>query len=143
MAHAENEIEINKPVGEVYAFLADGLNNLKWRSGVVSIELASGEVGEVGSEYKQILKGPGGRNIPGDYRVTTATPDSELSFVVIAGPARPTGNYFFAATPAGTKVRFVLDYQPVGVARLLTPMIQKTMVHEVAQLTRLKEVLES
>lgn len=45
MAHAENEVIINKPVPEVYSFLADGTNNTEWRPGVVSIELTSGQAG--------------------------------------------------------------------------------------------------
>lgn len=31
MAHAESQITINRPAHEVYTFLADGLNNPKWR----------------------------------------------------------------------------------------------------------------
>lgn len=43
MAHAENEIMISRPGAEVYAFLADGVNNPTWRSGVRSIALAAGQ----------------------------------------------------------------------------------------------------
>ena len=76
MAHAENEVIINKPVPEVYSFLADGTNNTKWRPGVVSIELSSGQAGQEGALYKQTLKGPGGRNIDGDYKITVANPNN-------------------------------------------------------------------
>jgi uncharacterized membrane protein len=142
MAHAENEVVIRKPVSEVFTFLADGLNNTKWRAGVVSIELASGQAGQKGAQYKQVLKGPGGRNIDGDYKITVANADQELSFAVIAGPARPTGSYYFESAPDGTKVKFVLDFQPKGLARLMGPMIQKTMVSEVGQLANVKQILE-
>lgn len=143
MAHAENEIVINKPAAVVFGFIADGLNNPKWRPGVVSIELTSGQEGRINAEYKQVLKGPGGRNIDGDYKITVATPNKELGFVVTAGPARPSGNYFFEAVGIGTKVKFVLDFQPKGLAKLMGPMIQKTMIGEVAQLANLKQLLES
>ena len=143
MAHAENETVINKPIEIVYAFLADGLNNPKWRPGVVSIELKSGSAGQVGTVYKQVLKGPGGRNIDGDYRVTTATPNAELAFAVIAGPARPTGSYYLEPALEGTMVRFVLDLHPKGLAKLMEPMIQKTMNGETAQLSNLKQWLEN
>ena len=92
MAHAENEAMINKPVPKVYSFLADGTNNTEWRPGVVSIELSSGQAGQVGALYKQTLKGPGGRNIDGDYKITVANPNKELSFVVTAGPAHAMRN---------------------------------------------------
>jgi uncharacterized membrane protein len=143
MAHAENEVIINKPVDEVYQFLADGTNNTRWRSGVVSISLVSGSAGAEGAEYTQMVKGPGGRPIAADYRITVARPGNELSFVVITGPARPKGSYYFENVAGRTKLRFVLDFEPKGIARLLGPMVAKTMQSEVAQLVRLKEVLET
>jgi uncharacterized membrane protein len=143
MAHAENEVIINKPVQEVFSFLADGTNNTKWRPGVVSIELASGVSGQVGAQYRQVLKGPGSRNIDGDYKITVAKPNEELDFEVTAGPARPNGSYFFEAVENGTKLKFVLDYQPKGLAMLMGPMITRTMKSEVANLANLKRLLES
>lgn len=142
MAHAENEIEINRSPADVFIFLADGKNNLKWRQGVVSIELESGNPGEVGSRFKQVLHGPGGRQIPGDYEVTNAIPGKVLEFHVIAGPARPTGSYLLESNGAGTKLKFILDFQPKGLLKLMAPMIQKTMDAEIGQLPKLKEVLE-
>ena len=143
MAHAENMISIAKPVSDVFNYVADGLNNPNWRHGVVSIELQSGQGGKVGTVYKQILKGPGGRNITGDYKITTCDTDKALSFIVITGPARPTGTYTFESIAEGTKLKFSLDFQPKGLARIMGPMIQKTMESEVSQLAMLKQVLEN
>ncbi len=74
MAHAENEIIIARPAAEVYDFLADGLNNIAWRSGVQNIELASGNAGQLGAVYRQTLTGPRGKPIQGDYRIAVAEP---------------------------------------------------------------------
>ncbi|MDF9751934.1 hypothetical protein M2428_003407 [Arthrobacter sp. ES3-54] len=41
MAHAENEATISRSPEDVYAFLADGLNNPAWRSGVQDFTLKS------------------------------------------------------------------------------------------------------
>jgi uncharacterized membrane protein len=143
MAHAEKEVVVAKPVTEVFNFLADGANNTKWRSGVVSIELKSGQTGQMDAEYHQILKGPGGRKISGDFKITTLMPNEKLSFIVTSGPARPTGVFEFAQDNNFTKVKFTLDYQPKGLAKLMGPMIQKTMNSEVAQLDALRQVLEA
>lgn len=142
MAHAEHEVIINKPTGEVFNFLADGLNNPKWRPEVIRISLNSGQSGQVGARYSQTLKGPGGRNISGDYQITVSVPEKELAFIVTSGPARPTGRFIFEHTQTGTKVTFVLDYQPSGFAKLLGPVIQKTMVRETGSLDTLKRMLE-
>ncbi|WP_427131212.1 SRPBCC family protein [Pseudarthrobacter sp. S9] len=79
MAHAENEITIDRAATEVYAFLADGLNNPAWRRSVQSIALRSGAPGETGAVYGQTLTGPRGRPIQGDYRITAADPGRTLA----------------------------------------------------------------
>jgi hypothetical protein len=108
----------------------------------VEINRTSDVDGE-GATYRQVLTGPGGRRIDGDYRVTKYDPPRSLEFAVIAGPARPTGRFDLSAPGTGsTTVRFSLDLQPHGMMRLMSPMITKTMRSEVANLDRLKIELE-
>lgn len=142
MAHAENEVSINRPANVVYAFLADGLNNKRWRPGVKTVALASGEAGSKGAVYSQTMAGPGGRTIAGDYEITEAQPGKRLDFQVIAGPARPTGSFTLHETDGATTVRFALDLQPKGFMKLMGSMITKTMESEVSQLGQLKAILE-
>lgn len=143
MAHAESSIEIGRPAADVYRFLADGLNNPKWRPAVKSIALASGAAGEAGAVYKQTMAGPGGGKVAGDYRLAAADPPRHIRFEVIAGPARPVGVFEVEALGERSRVRFSLDLQPKGLMRLMSGMIQRTMEGEVANLARLKAVLEA
>jgi len=143
MAKATNSIEIRRPADQVYGFLADGLNNPKWRPAVKSISLASGRGGEVGAIYKQQIAGPGGRPVSGDYRIVEAVPGKRVRFEVISGPARPVGVFDIQSQGAGARVTFSLELQPKGLMRLMNGMIQKTMEAEVANLTRLKTVIEA
>lgn len=142
MAHAENKITIRRSPQDVYAFLADGLHNPRWRRGVQSIGLKSGMPGALGAVYSQTLTGPGGRPIAGDYTITAADPGKRLGFQVIAGPARPSGEYQLTKVDAVTVVRFTLDLQLEGLMRFVGPMITRTMRAEVQQLGNLKEILE-
>jgi uncharacterized protein YndB with AHSA1/START domain len=143
MAHATKSVTIARPIEEVFDFLADGTNNTKWRPPVVEIARSGGPDG-VGATYKQGLKGPGGRRIDGDYRVTTFDRPQELAFQVTAGPAKPSGRYQLSEPTGGqTTVQFELDFQPRGLQKLMGPMIQRTMESEVALLERLKAVLEN
>jgi uncharacterized membrane protein len=142
MLHAEHTVTINRPAPDVFDYLADGTHNRDWRSGVIQIERVSPADGE-GATYRQVLAGPGGRRIDGDYRVTVFERPSRPEFVVTAGPARPTGAFELSETPGeGTLVRFALDLQPSGLMRLLTPMIARQMRSEVAQIDSLKAILE-
>lgn len=143
MAHAENEVTINRPASEVYAFLADGLNNRKWRSGVQGITLKEGPAGESGAVYSQTLTGPKGRPIQGDYRITDAERGRLLGFQVVAGPARPLGRYTLTPDGDGTRVRFSLDLKLPVLMRVFDSLVTKTIESEVAQLRNLKEVIEA
>jgi uncharacterized protein YndB with AHSA1/START domain len=142
MAHAKDTITIARPIDEVFAYLADGTNNVHWRAGVLHIERTSTADG-VGATYRQVLKGPGGRRIDGDYQVTAYQSPRLLEFAVTAGPARPTGRFTLDATgPDTTVVEFDLALVPKGLLRLIDPIVARTMRAEVSQLATLKHVLE-
>jgi uncharacterized protein YndB with AHSA1/START domain len=140
MPEATNTVQIGRPPAEVFAFLADGETGPQWRSGVLDVRLRSGQ--GVGAIYEQGVKGPFGRRVPADYEVTAYEPDSLLAFRAIAGPVRPEGSYELAPADSGTRVTFTLRCTPAGLAKLMTPMVAKTMRSEVAQLDRLRDVLE-
>jgi uncharacterized membrane protein len=138
MAHAEGSILIERPVNVVFDFLADGMNNTRWRPTVTDIQRVAGKP----ATFKQGLKGPGGR-IDGDYEITESRPNELITFQVIAGPARPTGTSKFEAMGDSTRLTFSLHFEPKGVAKLMDPMISATMRSEVAMLSNLKAYLES
>jgi uncharacterized membrane protein len=143
MAHAEESITIDRPVNAVFNFVLDGTNSPLWRKGVMDIERVPGKPLGVGAAFKQGLKGPGGRRIDGDYEIVECQPNELIKFQVTAGPARPTGTYRFEAAGDATRVTFILHFEPKGLARLMDPMITRTMRSEVATLASLKAYLES
>ena len=142
MPAARHQVTIRKPAGEVFDFLADGLTGPRWRSGILDIAHVSGT--GVGATYKQGVKGPGGRRIDADYRVTAYEPNSRLAFVAIAGPVRPEGEYTFEEVDGGTRLTFSLQAELSGIKKLLmSGAVQKTMDSEVDATERLKTLLES
>ncbi len=142
MPHAEHTVTISRPPQEVFDYLADGTHNREWRAGVLEISRTSAGDGQ-GATYRQVLAGPGGRRIDGDYQITVFDPPRRLEFRVTAGPARPAGVFELTGNAAGsTRVRFSLDLDPAGVMKLMTPIITREMRREVAQLDNLKAILE-
>ena len=142
MPAARHQVTICRPAEEVFTFIADGLNGPKWRPGITDIALLSGF--GVGATYKQGVKGPGGRRIAADYRVTEYEPNRRLAFEAIAGPVRPAGEWVLEELADGTRLTFSLNAELGGIKKLLMGgAVQKTMDAEVAATERLKELLES
>jgi uncharacterized protein YndB with AHSA1/START domain len=141
MPEAANEMVIARPIGEVFAFLADAENDPKWRPGVLDIERMSGT--GVGTRYRQGVKGPGGRRLAADIEITEYEPDRAIGFRATSGPVRPEGRYELTAADGATRVRFELRADLGGLKRLMGPMVKKTMESEVGALASLKRVLES
>ena len=142
MPSAQHSVSIRRPVGEVFAFVADGENAKRWRPGVLDVARQSGE--GLGATYRQGVRGPGGRRIPADYEITAFEPNSRIAFRAIAGPVRPTGEYRFTPDGDGTKVDFALDATVTGWKRLLMGRaVQSTMDAEMRTLETLKAMLET
>ena len=141
MPSAERTITINRPVDEVFTFLADGRNAKLWRSGVLDVDLVSGA--GLGARYSQGVRGPGGRRIAADYEVTEFEPNSKIAFRATAGPVRPTGSFTFEGMGTGTVLTFKLDAALGGLQKLLLGgAVQSTMNAEMGALDKLRDLLE-
>ena len=135
MPNASKEIVIDRPIDEVFAFLADAENDPQWRPAVLDIRRVSGE--GAGAVYEQGLKGPAGRRVAGDVEVL-------IAFRAIKGPVRPTGRYELSSEGSGTRVRFSLEAELAGPKKwLMGGAVQKAVNNEVGSLENLKRVLEA
>jgi uncharacterized protein YndB with AHSA1/START domain len=141
MPSAQRTVTINRPIADVFAFLADAENDPKWRPAVKEIKRV-GPPG-AGARYEQKVAGPGGRAIPADIEVTAFVPNERVAFRVTAGPVRPEGEYRFSSAPAGTQVTFALTATLTGIKKLLmSKPVQKSMDSEMANLDTVKRLLE-
>ncbi|HUC14024.1 MAG TPA: SRPBCC family protein [Acidimicrobiales bacterium] len=140
MPEASRTITIARPVGDVFAFLADAENDKKWRHGVIEITRTGGQ--GVGTTYRQVVSGPGGRPTDADVEITEFVPDHRIAFRTTKGPVRPTGSYDLRAGDGGTELTFRLAAKLGGLKKLMSPMVSRAMNSEVAALVELKRVLE-
>jgi uncharacterized membrane protein len=136
---AEGTVVIARPLDEVYAYLADAENNREWRP-VLEITRVRGS--GVGTEYRQRVRGPGGRAVPADIVITELDTGRAIGFRTTTGPVRPEGRFELRTTDGGTEVRFRLEAGVRGMKRLMAPMVRKTMRQEVGHLHNLKQRLE-
>jgi uncharacterized protein YndB with AHSA1/START domain len=140
--HAERTVVVARPAAVVFEFLSPGPRCTHWREGIRKIARMTNHPG-VGAVYRQVMIGPGGRDVDCDFLVTGYDPPHRLDFAVVAGPSRPTGSFELAEVNAGhTQVTFRLDASPRGLRLLMAPLWARVLRLQVAQLERLKTVLE-
>jgi len=133
---------VDKPVKDVFAFVADPNNMPKWNSAVVSLEqITPGEVG-VGTKFKSTGEMMG-RRIEGEMQVTAYEPDTKCGFQVNAGPMQVNITLSFKTVGTGTKVSLNAQGNPAGFFKLAEGVMTgrvKSMMEE--NLARLKTQLE-
>lgn len=141
MPSATRSIVINRPVADVFAFFTDPANDPRWRDGVKDIH-GHGEPA-VGEVIHQTIAGPMGRGIAADIEITAYDVDSRYAFQVVAGPARPQGDFRFVPSGDGTEVTFTLSAELTGLKKLMMAgPVQKSMDGEMRNLDKAKAILE-
>lgn len=146
MPSASRTVTINRPVADVFAMVVAGANSKQWRPAVLDLEPIAGTGPGVGAEYRQGVKGPGGRRISADYRVTAEEQNRRIAFTAIAGPVRPNGEYTFESVDGNraTRLTFSLDASLGFLKQLfMGGPVQKSMDAEMAALDTLKRLLEA
>lgn len=154
MAFAEHEVLIRRDAMAVYQYLLDAANLPVWCDSVRSVKLLQGAAASQGAVYRTMVAGRSGLSIPAELEITRARTGAEIQFQVTSGPAHRSGGYYLSTEAAGTRVRFALEARAEGAAGilhrlrflsrtgLLNRMLQRSLCAEVAQLGRLKDVLE-
>jgi hypothetical protein len=75
--------------------------------------------------------------------VTAHDPPSRYAFKVIAGPARPVGEFRFDPAGEGTQVKLSLNAELKGIKKLvMSKAVQRSMDGEMASLDKAKAILE-
>ena len=139
----ENTVTIQRPAGEVFAFLADFENIPMWNYAIEETSKVSAGPADVGTRYRQTRSIPG-RSVE-DFEVTVFEPASRLAIQGQIGPFQATISYQLEAAAGVTKlVNNVELNPPKAMPRLLAPLATSRIKAAVAQnLGKLKLLLES
>ena len=137
-------VQIDRPVDEVFAFVADPGNFARWAEDLVkeSRQTSPGPVG-VGTTFTQ-LNVLMGRRFVSEMRVATYEPPSRFEYVTTSGPIRFAGHYTFAPVDGGTRFTSVDESEPSGLLSYLQPLLQPFAQRQITiNLSRLKAVIEA
>jgi Polyketide cyclase / dehydrase and lipid transport len=143
MARIEGEIMINRPVEEVFDFVADERNEPHYNPRMVRAEkLSPGPVG-LGSRFRAEM-----RTRPRPMEMTTELTGYErprrLASTTRLSRMAIRGTLSFDPAPGGTRMRWSWDLKPHGLLKLMTPLATRIGARgELAIWTSLKQFLEA
>ena len=137
MINLDLGVLIDRPVKDVFAFVANPNNMSKWNSAVVSLEQVTPGVVGVGTKFKTVGEMMG-RRIEGDMQVTAYEPDTKCGFQVQAGPMQVNLTMTFKTVGTGTKVSLNAQGNPGGLFKLaegvMTGQVKSMMEGNLARL---------
>lgn len=136
-----NTITIDRPVRDVFAFVANLENVPRWNHAIVETRKRSDGPAGVGTTYRQIRSLP--RRSEGSLEVTELEADRRFAVHGQLGPFAGTLTYAFEEIAGATRLTNTADLDVHGVLRLATPLVSGRARDAVAaNLEALKTLLE-
>ena len=122
MARIEGEIVINRPVEEVFDFVADERNEPRYNPRMLRAEkLSPGPVG-LGSRFRAEMTSRR-RPVVMTIEYTGYEPPRRLASTTRLSTIHIVGTLSFDPVPAGTRMRWSWQVQPRGLLKLTTPVL--------------------
>lgn len=142
MLSMEHTVTIDRPVEDVFAYVADTSNEGKWHTDVVDIEPE--QLLEMGSEFRMLIDFMG----QSEYRceVTAYEPGERIEIKTIEGPRKPTLTHRFEQADGATAYTREMVMETEGLFKVLGPIMKATGIADKrnAQFAEnLKNLLES
>ena len=142
MVKVEVSTVINRPVGEVFDFVTNPVNNPKWQDGLVESRLASSDPMGVGAQIIDVRKFLG-RDMESKLEVTVFESNKMFVQKVISGPLPFEIIQTFEPSINGTKLTVLAQGEPGGFFKLAEGLVQKQLQNQLeGDAERLKKALE-
>jgi uncharacterized membrane protein len=142
MKPAEQTVVIDRPIGEVFAFVTDQRNTPQWQSGLVEVErLTDGPPG-IGTRHV-FVRNFLGRRMEGTNEFVAFEPNKLVTFKTISGPPLEA-SYYFEPAGTGTRLTSRVQLHGSGLFGLIEPVVAAGLRREMkAAFPVLKALLES
>ena len=139
----ETVVEIDRPVPEVFDFVADMTNAPLWQAGLYLVQRTPSGPVRVGSEHV-FERRFAGRTLKSRNRITAFHRPSRLAFEIPDGWISGRAAYEVTPTEAGSRVSCRMEFRASGPGRLMEPLLARMLSHDSRRDDqRLKAVLES
>ena len=143
MIQIDNSVVINRPVKDVFAYVANFENMTNWDSELIEVKKISEGPTGVGTKFSgptKIL----GRRIDSTLAVIAFEPNKKLSANLVSGPIEATIKWNFEPTEGGTKVTWAAQANIGGFFKVVEPIVKRIMQKQYdARYDTLKALLEA
>jgi uncharacterized protein YndB with AHSA1/START domain len=140
----EKHVVIDRPVGDVFAFVSDQTNASQWQRGLAEVNRSStGPIG-VGTRHT-FVRTLMGRRMDGSNEYTDYEPDRYVAFKATSGGVGLRASYTVEAAGTGrSRLTAWMELRPSGVLRVMEPLLSASLRRDVeANLDSLKRLLEA
>jgi uncharacterized protein YndB with AHSA1/START domain len=117
MAYYRAQLEVCRPIDEVFAYLADFSNTQDWDPGVVSARRRGDGPVAVGTRFEVVTKFFG-QELPLDYQVVQYDPPSRVVLEAENDNLRSVDTITFEKTARGTRLIYDANLTPKGIRYL-------------------------
>jgi uncharacterized membrane protein len=143
MINVEVSIVINRPIGEVFDFLSNMENNMKWRTSQQEVKkLSEGPIG-VGTTYRMVNHILG-RQLETEAVVIEYEPNRKYTTRDKSGNLPLEAQRIFEPVEGGTRVTLKLQADPSGVFKIAAPLFATMAKRSIeSDITNLKDLMEA
>ncbi len=143
MTAFQAKVFIDRPVGDVFAFLMDSRNDATWQSTIIEVEVDPEGPVAVGTRYHQQRKFLGKR-FTVTFEVTEHVPLHRSMIEIIEGPFPGRAGYELEVADQGTELTLLVDVEAAGFFKLAEGLFTRIFRMEMAaDLGILKDLLEA
>ncbi|MBW3587950.1 MAG: SRPBCC family protein [Actinobacteria bacterium] len=122
MVRAKSTVEIERPLEEVFAFVADQSNEPKWHTDILRVD-PQGPI-ELGSRVRWVVRFMGENQYLND--VTAFEPGRRIEMAALEGPLKPTVTHSFEEVDGRTRYTRHVRIPLQGMFRLVGPVMRAT-----------------
>lgn len=143
MTKVNGEILIERPVDEVFDFVADERNEPLYNPRMLSVEAASDQPAGPGSRFDAVLRS-GRRSMPLRIEFTEFSRPKRIESVAHSPMMTTTGGLHFEPVAGGTRMSWSWEVRPRGTLRLMPALVRVIGRREERRIwTQLKHLLEA
>jgi uncharacterized protein YndB with AHSA1/START domain len=136
------DVEIRRPVPEVFAYVTDVRNLPQWQRATSEAEWVLGEGARTGARIRQKTRFLG-RTVDLELEVAAYERDRRFDLRTVKGPISFRVHHVFEPSDGGTTIRFAGEGEGGGFFRLAGSALAKRAEREArADFARLKAILE-